>query len=63
MYLFSADKVVTIKSMSFAYNDSSVGVVKEASIAAMLLLSVSVSFCDVSFMNKVIFIACKIISM
>ena len=60
MYLLSADKMVTAKSVSFGYNGSSVGVVKEASIAAILLLMVMVSFCNVSFILKVIFVACKI---
>ena len=49
--------MVTAKSISCAYNGSDVGAVKLASIAAMLLVLVIVSFRDDTFVSKVRFMA------
>lgn len=49
--------MVTAKSISCAYNGSDVGAVKLASIAAMLLVLVIVSFGDDTFVSKLRFMA------
>ena len=59
VYLLRVDTMVTAKSISCAYNDPCVGVVKLASIAAMLVVLLIVSFRSLAFRNKERFSAYK----
>lgn len=58
MYLLRVDIILTARSTSCTYIGSSVGEVKLASVAAMLLVLVIVSFWDDWFIDKVRFMAC-----